>query len=182
MAVAVTVVGSTAYVADANAGLVLVDVSTPASPVVLAKLSLPGEASGLHVVDSLAYVACGFGGLSVVDVRDPRPRSGGPASSRRVLEIPSMWWDRSLTWPQARRFVGRGREPTGSPDLRGATPPQFGRNIWSDGDRKHRPGLRSLIGVLAVDVSRPENRSRWVRPRPWRNRMHFSGGWTALHR
>jgi len=48
-----------------------IDVSNPASPVVLAALDLPIAVYGIRVVEDFAYVADGAAGLRVFDVSNP---------------------------------------------------------------------------------------------------------------
>lgn len=57
--------------ADNTAGLGIVDVTQPSSPVELGRLDTPGSAWGVVVRDGLAFVADEDGGLRVVDVSDP---------------------------------------------------------------------------------------------------------------
>ena len=67
----VTVVGSTAYVADYVSGLQVIDVGTPASPQIIGSVDTPGEARGVTVVGTTAYVADNDSGLQVIDVSTP---------------------------------------------------------------------------------------------------------------
>ena len=71
-ATAVTVVGTIAYVADGQAGLQLIDVSTPGLPALLGTYNTPDQAFGVAVVGTTAYVAdWQTGGLQIIDVSDP---------------------------------------------------------------------------------------------------------------
>ena len=67
----VTVVGTTAYVADNNSGLQVIDVSTPASPQIIGSVATPGHAYDVTVVGTTAYVADNNSGLQVIDVSNP---------------------------------------------------------------------------------------------------------------
>lgn len=67
----VHVQGGYAYCA-VPAGLVVMDVSTPADPREVARVFLPGYARRVVVSGALAYVANETGGLRVVDVSDPQ--------------------------------------------------------------------------------------------------------------
>mgnify|MGYP000249419067 CR=1 FL=1 len=69
----VTVVGTTAYVADWNSGLQVIDVSTPASPQIIGSVNTPGYACGLTVVGMTAYVADGSNGLELCGTAPNRP-------------------------------------------------------------------------------------------------------------
>jgi hypothetical protein len=61
-----------AYIADREAGLRVVDVGDPTTPVEVGFYSMPSvSASKVAVVGSYAYVATIIGGLQIVDVSDP---------------------------------------------------------------------------------------------------------------
>ena len=60
-----------AYVADANAGLRVIDVSNPAAPMEVGAYDTPGDAVGVYVISSYAYVADENAGLRVVDISNP---------------------------------------------------------------------------------------------------------------
>ena len=67
-----------AYIADGRSGLLVVDVSQPDKPEILASLALPGESKGLLVSGGRAYVVSGQYGVTVVDIQHPtRPRVVG---------------------------------------------------------------------------------------------------------
>lgn len=57
-----------AYIANQEMGLMLVDVSDPANPLIRATYDTPGYAIGIDVVDGLAYVADSYEGLHIIDV------------------------------------------------------------------------------------------------------------------
>ncbi len=65
---AVHVVGSIAYVADIELGLLIVDMSTPQSPVLIASFYDGGEAINLDVVGDFVYVADWTGVLEIIQV------------------------------------------------------------------------------------------------------------------
>ncbi len=67
----VLVSGTTAYVADAQQGVVVVDVSNPAAPVRLGSVSLGAQARDLALNGTTLYVAAGAAGLAVVSVANP---------------------------------------------------------------------------------------------------------------
>ncbi|MEN9676404.1 MAG: hypothetical protein RIS76_2300 [Verrucomicrobiota bacterium] len=64
-------IGTTAYLAAGEAGLVIVDVANPSASRVLGRFNSPGLASDVRVVGSTAFVADGDSGLLVLDVADP---------------------------------------------------------------------------------------------------------------
>ncbi len=70
----VVMAGDLAYVAD-KAGMKIVDISTPAAPVVLGAWDSPGKTYGVAVSGDYAYVTDSPDGVYVIDVSDPaRPR------------------------------------------------------------------------------------------------------------
>ena len=71
-AIGVAVIGQTAYVADGEAGLQVIDVSDPQNPAIVGSVDTPGSARGVVVIDQIAYVADGSSGLQVIDVNDPQ--------------------------------------------------------------------------------------------------------------
>lgn len=64
-------IGTTAYLAAGESGLVVVDIANPSSPRVLGQFNSPGMASDVQVVGSTAFVADGDSGLLMLDVTDP---------------------------------------------------------------------------------------------------------------
>lgn len=67
----VQVVGNVAYVAAGLAGLQVIDVSAPASPVRIGSLATTGYASAVAVVGNVAYVAASAAGLEIIEVSNP---------------------------------------------------------------------------------------------------------------
>ncbi len=67
-----TVVGTTAYVADYRAGLQIIDVANPQSPVLLGSYDTPGNANSVSVIGTTAYLADGDAGLQIIDVANPQ--------------------------------------------------------------------------------------------------------------
>ena len=63
----VAISGDRAYVGS-GAALLVIDVSTPASPVLLGDVVLPDIVRGVTVVGDYAFVVCGDSGLRVVSV------------------------------------------------------------------------------------------------------------------
>ena len=60
-----------AYVAVGTAGLYIVDVSDPRSPVELGSIDTPDFATDVEVVPPVAFVADDLGGLRIIDVSNP---------------------------------------------------------------------------------------------------------------
>lgn len=74
LAAALRIVGARAYLAAAGneGGLLVLDLSAPASPRLLSRAPTYGSASALDVAGGLAYVAGGLGGgVEIFDVTDP---------------------------------------------------------------------------------------------------------------
>ncbi|MHB1037111.1 MAG: Ig-like domain-containing protein [Pirellulales bacterium] len=67
----VAVVGTTAYVAQGDAGLEILDVRDPVNPVRLGGYDTSGTACAVAVSGSLAYVADGTAGVLILDVSNP---------------------------------------------------------------------------------------------------------------
>jgi hypothetical protein len=68
---AVDVDGDYAYLAVGGAGLLILDVSVPAAPRLIASIDTAGFTTGVQVVGSKAYLAEREGGLQVVDLQTP---------------------------------------------------------------------------------------------------------------
>lgn len=62
--------GNTVFVTDGSGGLVTVDVTDPANPTVLGRVTTGGQATSVDVNGDIAYVAAGSAGMVVVDVSD----------------------------------------------------------------------------------------------------------------
>lgn len=70
--------GNTLYVADADGGIRIFDITNPLSPVELGRETSILDPRGIEIKDHLAFVAGGSYGLGVIDVRNPAsPILGG---------------------------------------------------------------------------------------------------------
>ena len=67
----VAVSGNYAYVADRGNGLVIVDISDPASPVLSGSYDTVGDANSVAVSGNYAYVADGGNGFVIVNISNP---------------------------------------------------------------------------------------------------------------
>jgi hypothetical protein len=67
----VFVQGNYAYCATSFAGLDIIDINTPANPVIVGHYKMMGEATGVWVSNNYAYMACGDGGLYIIDISNP---------------------------------------------------------------------------------------------------------------
>jgi peroxiredoxin len=114
--------GNSVFVADGVGGLVTVDVTNPAKPRVLGRVSTGGQARGVVVNGNIAYVAAGSAGLVVVDISNlSKPRITGkaemPGTALRVdysagRVFVAAWNDArvyDVTQPQTPRFIGAAR-------------------------------------------------------------------------
>jgi len=89
------IVGSHAFCAMPY-GLLILDVSNPATPSVLSSLYMPGYAFGLAVEGDYAYVAEGGSGLVIVNVANPAAPCWRGATTRRAS---LMAWRSPATTP-----------------------------------------------------------------------------------
>ncbi len=76
--------GDYLYVADGRGGLIVVDVSDPASPQTVATCQLEGYAERVTVSDTLAFVGCRDDGIAVFNVTEPE-------SPRLVAQIATSY-------------------------------------------------------------------------------------------
>lgn len=67
----VLLVGDLAYVADADAGLLVLDMTDPAAPTSVGSCDTPGFARSLAIVGLYVFVADGESGLQIIDIADP---------------------------------------------------------------------------------------------------------------
>lgn len=88
-------VGRLAYATKRDMGLLILDLTEPERPRVVATLRLPGRASTLTVEAGVAYVACGQAGVVLVDVSDP-------SAPRLLAALPELGMTQGLA-------VGDGR-------------------------------------------------------------------------
>jgi len=77
--------GTTAYVGS-GAVLLAVDLSTPSSPAIISKTTLPEKIESVMLRDGFAYVAAGPAGLRIIDLTTPTdPVEVGSATPAHVL-------------------------------------------------------------------------------------------------
>jgi hypothetical protein len=106
----IRVVGTLAYIADGDGGLLIMDVSDPTDPIVLSRLRTPRCAASVWVDGELAYVADQEenAGLQVVDVSDPTaPFTIGYFQVDRANDLQlihghllvASWWDPLVVAP-----------------------------------------------------------------------------------
>ncbi len=60
-----------AYIAEGGAGLEVIDVHDPASPLSLAVVAVAGNVGSVQVAGNVLYAACGAAGLRIFDVSNP---------------------------------------------------------------------------------------------------------------
>jgi flagellar hook capping protein FlgD/LVIVD repeat-containing protein len=73
-----SILGTKAYVADGTAGLAIVDLATPKSPVLIGQADTPDDARSVTVDEGFAYVADSGSGIQVIDISNPHsPRLVG---------------------------------------------------------------------------------------------------------
>jgi len=84
-AVTVQVYDGVAYLANGRSGLLIVDVSEPTKPVILASVAVPGFCKTLHVIGNTAYVISHPDGISLINIKNP----GKPVLISRI-SIPGL--------------------------------------------------------------------------------------------
>ena len=67
----ITIEGQTAYLADFQTGLQIIDISNPLVPEIIGAVDTPGYAEDVAVQGDRAYIADGARGLQVIDISDP---------------------------------------------------------------------------------------------------------------
>lgn len=71
----VVVVGNLAYIADANNGIKIIDISSPSTPILVGSLNTSGSftyASSIKIVGNYAYIANHFyGAMHIIDISNP---------------------------------------------------------------------------------------------------------------
>jgi hypothetical protein len=63
---------STAYIADQEAGILVLDIADPQNPMLIGTYDTPGVAQYLKVINNVAYVADTSSGLQIIDIADPQ--------------------------------------------------------------------------------------------------------------
>jgi hypothetical protein len=133
---AMAVAGNYAYVTDGFGGLLVLDVSDPASPREVARSAFGGVVMDVALTGSLAVVTDGIFGLRVLDVSDPTaPRAVG------AYEVPNRC------------------NPTSGADQDCLVPAR----VWARGDRawftlarcEDASNCRQTPGLRAVDLHNP---------------------------
>jgi len=101
LAVAVAVAGDYAYVADWEAGLRVIDITTPAAPRAAGAVVTPAFARGVAVAGNQAYVADWVGGVRVIDISNP-------ASPKAMGHFPTDGWATAVAVVGSRAYVAEG--------------------------------------------------------------------------
>lgn len=151
-----------AYVADGSAGLLVLDIRDPSTPVRTGVEDTPGNANGVAVFGDYAYVADSGSGLRVINIIDPAvPTEVGSINiageARKVVVVQVSNPDRVLA------FVAAGNgglqvvdvsEPN-APQLAGVLPAQdrFIMDVSVDGDRAYLAARGQ--GLRVVDIADP---------------------------
>ena len=110
-----------AYVAEGSRGMHIVDVADPASPLLLARADMAGEARAVAVAGDRAYVA-GWGvGITIFDVSDPtRPAMLGSWSTDEAADV-AVSGERLLVADRARGLLVFDVADPAAPHLIGET-------------------------------------------------------------
>lgn len=64
--------GNYAYVADDDAGLQIIDITNPSSPVLSGSYDTPGYAVNTAISGNKVYVSDGYSGLQIININDPK--------------------------------------------------------------------------------------------------------------
>lgn len=88
----IKVSGTTAFIADGENGITVVDLFNPANPLEFPSLNPPGEVSSIDIVSNRLYAACGSGGLLISDISNvtdanPLAEYDTAAPARRVRVV-----------------------------------------------------------------------------------------------
>ncbi|MCS6948900.1 MAG: hypothetical protein NZ520_00405, partial [bacterium] len=152
----VHVQGNYAY-CTVPSGLIIMDVSDPAAPREVARISLPGGyAWKLDVSGGFAYVANELRGLRVIDVSDPlNPREVGADESTLVNDVAlSGGYAFVATGPGGLRVIDvsdpQNPQPVSSVDTPGSA-----ARVFVSGQHAYVADERG--GLRVIDVSDPQN-------------------------
>jgi hypothetical protein len=153
---AIAIAGDFAYVADATAGLTVLDIADPQAPALLATLPLPAAALSLDVAGDLAVIAAGEAGVFVVDVSTPTAPAllGGVATPPEAKDVVIDGIYAHVAAGLAGMYVVSLANPS-SPEVVGQTGVAWGDAagiaVW--GDRAYV--ANGAWGVFVVDISDP---------------------------
>jgi hypothetical protein len=146
--------GSYAYLPDITLGLHIVDVSVPASPVLVSTVLTPYPPWDVRVAGGYAYATCHVEGLVVIDISDP-------SSPVIVGSVATPNGSTDLAIAGSLAYVGSGRElltvdisdPTAPAILSSFTLAHNPREVEVDGDFAYV--AREAYGLEVVDISDP---------------------------
>ncbi|MFH1743566.1 MAG: hypothetical protein ABIH23_31570 [bacterium] len=143
-----------AYFGDSQWGLVVLDVSTPDSPIDLC-VCAPASGTGIFVSDGCAYMTTGSG-LQIIDISDP-----GEPWPLGYVDTPGNAWDVCVAGNYA--YVADWEAGIAVIDVSSPSQPRYLKNIcWSDGDDQAHAILASgetlyvasaKHGLVMVDIS-----------------------------
>lgn len=152
----VTVNGNRAYAAAGSAGLFVVDITDPASPVIRGHWDSPGSAEGIAVVGSHAYLADGPLGVRVVDVSDPaRPIPEGSAFDMSFAFDVSVQGELAFVAAAgAGLLVADVSDPQHPREVACLDTPGFARDVLAAGSVVYLADAWG--GVRTFDISAPE--------------------------
>ncbi|MGD9732107.1 MAG: C13 family peptidase [Desulfamplus sp.] len=155
----VTVVGSTAYIADGGgSGLQVVDISNPAMPKIIGSIDTSGDAQSVTVVGSTAYIADGgVSGLQVVDISNP-------AMPKIIGSIDTPGQAKSVTIAGSMAYIADGVSGLQVVDISNPAMPKIIGSIDTPGYARSVTiaGSTAYIadggsGLQVVDIYNPEN-------------------------
>jgi hypothetical protein len=135
--------------------LVIMDISSPTSPVVVSRALLPGPlVKGIRVKDGLAYVAEERSGLQIVDVPDPKhPWVRGAYTS---LYVGSVFIAGTLVYSAGAGIHIIDVSNPSSPTLVSTYPMTMVRDVWVSDNIAYAARDRDMA-LSVVDVSDPSS-------------------------
>ncbi|MGD9732109.1 MAG: C13 family peptidase [Desulfamplus sp.] len=165
IAESVTLVGSTAYIADGSSGLQMVDISNPENPQIIGSIDTPGSAQSVAIAGgSTAYIADGSSGLQVVDISNP-------AIPKIIGSVDTPGSAYGVTIAGSKAYIADGSSGLQVVDISNPAIPKIIGLVDTPGDAKSVTVVGSTAyiadsdniflgygsGLLVVDISNPEN-------------------------
>lgn len=147
--------GDLAYIADTDAGLLILDISNPASPVALGSVDTPGYARALWLAGSYAYIADDASGLQVVDVSDPMAPAlvGSLGTATPVFDVFVSEGAAYLAADTGGLVIADVTDPAVPVALGAFDTPELARSVVVEGELAYLADY--LGGLLIFDVSDP---------------------------
>lgn len=169
-----TIDGSMAFIAAGTEGVLIVDISDPAAPLLRGQIPTRGFSYGVTVRDGIAYVADGSAGLQLFDVsvpESPRPYGDGAATAGLAYDVVVTGNIALVSDPIGGLFAFDLADPNSPRQLSQITTPGSPSGVWLEGARLFVAD--GPAGLTIVDVSNP------AAPRVIGNAVPSSGAQTT---